>query len=137
LQNWNISKENYSYIINYDLPGKESDDCEITLFLMDKSNSDYSYEVKSASGDIGKGKYFGINKTIRWNWDKDFKGSIDNNNLYLMLKLESSGGGIKWYYWVGAAVLGGTAALLLSGKKDSGGSSNSNSIPAPPSRPGN
>ena len=137
LQNLKISKENYFYIINYDLPGKESDDCEITLFLMDKSNSDYSYEVKSASGDIGKGKYFGINKTIRWNWDKDFKGGIDNNNLYLMLKLESSGGGIKWYYWVGAAVLGGTAALLLGGKKDSGGSSNSNSIPAPPSRPGN
>jgi PEGA domain len=137
LNNLKLSRENDLYIVNYDLPGKESDDCEITLFLMDKANPDFSYEIKSANGDIGKGKYYGINKTIKWNWVRDFKGGIDNNNLYLFLKYEKSGGGIPWYVWAGGAIAGGVVGVLASGKKGGGGTSSTVAIPTPPVRPGN
>jgi hypothetical protein len=138
VRNARIEENKSNYVIRYDLNGDIEKEYEVKIYLMDKSNVNYEYELKMIKGDVGKGKYAGRDRSAVWNYKDEFTGGIENDNLYLKITAEKIGGGIPWYVWAGGALAGGAAAVLLGGKKDSGGGGSTTvTIPTPPLRPSN
>jgi hypothetical protein len=138
IRNARIEDSKDGYIIRYDLNGDIEKEYEVKIYLMDKGNIKYEYELKLVKGDVGVGKFGGRDRKVVWNFNDEFKGGIDNDNLYLKITAEKIGGGIPWYVWAGGALAGGAAAVLLGGKKDSGGGGSTTvTIPTPPLRPSN
>ncbi len=132
-----LSRQGNRYTILFDVIGEPTDNFEIELYLMDKSNKSFERKLKQLTGAFGTGKFSGTGKILIWDFEKEINGGLDNNNLYLKLVVEKASGGIPWYVWAGGVVAGGVAAVLLGGKKDNGGGTTSVSIPVPPARPSN
>jgi hypothetical protein len=138
VRNARIEENKSNYVIRYDLNGDIEKEYEVKIYLMDKGNTKYEYELKLVKGDVGTGKFGGRDRKVVWNFNDEFKGGIDNDNLCLKITAEKIGGGIPWYVWAGGALAGGAAAVLLGGKKDSGGGGSTTvTIPTPPLRPSN
>jgi hypothetical protein len=138
LHNVRAEEDNGKYNIRYDLDGDLEKDYEVKIYLMNKKDMNYEYQLNMISGDAGKGKFAGTGRKVVWNYEDEFKGGVDNDGLYFKITAEKIGGGIAWYVWVGGIAAGGAAAVLLGLKKDSGTGGNTGStaaIPTPPARP--
>ena len=58
--------------IYYDIKGEEGEEYDITLYLLNEDDPDYRYEPELITGDIGEVKYFGLDKKIVWDVQKEF-----------------------------------------------------------------
>jgi len=123
-------------LVHYDLLGESDDEYEIKLILIQKSGA-VTFEAKSVSGDIGKGKFAGVDKKIVWRVEEDLTGTLSGDDYALELQVEKLGGGIAWYiYALGAALGVGVAAILVGSKGGEGDDPSSPSvIGSPPGRP--
>ncbi|MFH2029513.1 MAG: hypothetical protein ABIJ40_02660 [Bacteroidota bacterium] len=122
-------------IIRYDLNGAPDEDYEVSLVMKSKTDSKIEHTPKFISGDIGEGKFYGRDRQIVWNFDQEFGGGLDNDDLFIEITAEEVGWGFWGYSWRGgiATAIGAAAYILLTGKTDqpTGGS-----IPQPTARPG-
>jgi len=136
--------------ITYELDGDVTKEYEVSA-TMRNINDGSVYSLSSANGDIGKGNFSGSNRTIYWEYGKDYEiipNTTDfefnvianevvpitqnNNNSRNNTKKES--GGSTWYYYVGGAVaVIVVLALTVFGNKDK--DDGGDEIPAPPTRP--
>ena len=104
--------------IKYDLDGEDTDEYKIDCFLKDEQEPNFNYKLISVKGDIGKGKFVGKNRTIKWNYLDEFPNGLSGDSFYFLVTVEEITSGFGWYYYVGAAALtGGVAAALLMGKE--------------------
>lgn len=140
VENVRFELEGGKVVIYFDLKGEHGEKYDISIFLLNDDDPGYRHEPEFVSGDIGEVEYFGIDKKIIWDIDKEFPEGLEGEGFYFEVIAEEAGGGIAWYYFVGAAVLGGSAAVLLSGGTESAnGTTNgasTNDIADPPARPG-
>lgn len=126
--------------ITFTLTPITEDEYEISSVLKRTSDASFQYTPENMTGDIGEGKYAGINRKIIWNVTDQEMKLFDGDDYYFEVtakKIESSGG-IPWYYYVGTAAVGGAvAAVLLGGSDDKSSSTTTTttSFAPPPGRP--
>lgn len=139
VENVRFELEGDKVAIYFDLKGEHGEKYDISLFLLNDDDPGYRHEPEFLSGDIGEVEYFGIDKKIVWDIDKEFPEGLEGEGFYFEVIAVEAGGGIAWYYFVGAAVIGGSAALLIGGSESTNGTTNgtpANDIADPPARPG-
>ena len=107
-------------LIYYTIKGDPEKEYEVDVVL--KRSGDPSFELipVEMSGDIGKGRFAGSQKTIIWHIKPEEEGKLEGEDFYFEVTAnEIKEGGFPWG-WVlgGAAVAGGAAAyFILSGDK--------------------
>jgi hypothetical protein len=122
-------------LIYYTIKGDTDKEYEVDVVL--KRTSDPSFEMvpERMTGDVGKGKFAGSQKTIIWHIQPEEEDKLQGEDFYFEVTASViKEGGFPWG-WVlgGAAVAGGAAAyFILSGGKDS---ETVNNLPEPPGRP--
>ena len=122
-------------IIIYDLDAPTDQEYDVQAVLHDEGNPSFAFVPEAVTGDVGKGKFVGIGKQIRWKYRKDFPSGLQGERYYFEIIVERAGGGMSWLLLgLGAAAAGGGAALLLFGKKEAG-TPPQQSLPLPPGRP--
>jgi hypothetical protein len=137
LKNVSMDKSTGYIIINYDVDLEDGEKYKISLYLYDELNKK-EIPLKLLSGDIGEGKIVGVNKykkKIIWNYADEFRGGINNNNLYIKIIGEEISGGIPWYIYT---LIGGAAAVYFLQDKIGEIINTPKHLPAyPPDRPFN
>jgi hypothetical protein len=139
VRNVNLEINEEIAIITYDLIAKSGESYEVVASLVKDGDPNYRVPVKSATGDIGEGKFAGLQRRIQWDWKKDlpkdFTGGSEYSIEVTATHLEEGGGGSWVYYVLGGALIAGGAAALAGGKKN-GGESSTASSPLPSNPPG-
>jgi len=121
-------------VVTYELVAPASESYEVNLVLLREGNASFRVPVRSASGDIGEGKHPGAARQVRWEYAKDYAGTLAGDGYYFEITVTKvSGSNLLYYIGLGGlAVVGGAVALLAGGKKSGATTSE---LPAPPGRP--
>jgi hypothetical protein len=125
-------------VVTYELVAPASESYEVSLVLLKEGNASFKVPVRSASGDIGEGKFSGTSRQVRWEYAKDYAGELAGDGYYFEITVTKvSGSNLLYYIGLGGlAVVGGAVALLAGGKKaETSTSSTSSELPTPPGRP--
>ena len=126
-------------IITYDLVAQFGETYEIVAALVKEGDPKFRIPLKSATGDIGQGKFAGNGRRIQWEYKKDLPKDFIGGSEYsveVTATLVEEGGGGAWVYYVlgGALIAGG--AVVLAGSKKSGEVQTTTPLPStPPGRP--
>lgn len=127
-------------IISYDLIGEADATYEVAAALVREDDPNFRILVKSATGDIGQGKFAGLQRRIQWEWKKDLPKNFASDANYAIevtaKRVEEGGGGSWIYYVLGAAVIGGGAYALLGGGSGNNPSQTPTSTSLPSTPPG-
>ncbi|RPI73185.1 MAG: hypothetical protein EHM47_06620 [Ignavibacteriales bacterium] len=121
-------------LIHYSIKGEQENEYEVEVVL--KRTGDPSFELvpDEMSGDIGKGKFAGSQRTIVWHITPEEEAQLEGEDFYFeVTALEIKEGGFPWGWVVGGAAAAGGAALyfILSGDKEE----TTSNLPGPPGRP--
>ena len=102
-------------IVFYDLQGPEGGDYTVKLLLKRKQDPSFQYAPRTLTGDVGQGRFAGINRQITWDIQKEFQEGLEGADYYFVVEAEmiSSRTSILWYIGGGAAIVAGVAVLLL------------------------
>jgi hypothetical protein len=124
-------------IITYDLVAQSGETYEVVASLVKEGDPNFRVPVKSATGDIGRGKFAGLQRRIQWDWKKDlpkdFTGGPEYSIEVTATRVEEGGGGSWVYYVLGGVLIAGGAAALAGG----GGGGETPSTPSSSALPGN
>jgi hypothetical protein len=106
-------------VITYNLAGDPQAEYEIEVILLSEKDPDFELTLRIVSGDVGKGKFAGEGRTIKWNFGADFpEVAVGQHYKFKLIVSKVTGGGIPWYVYAGGSVLvGGLAILLVSKEK--------------------
>ena len=140
VQNVNLEIRQEIAIITYDLVSSDTDTYEISAALVKEGDSRFRIPVRSATGDIGQGKFGGTRRQIQWEWrkdlPKDFKGGSEYSVEVSATRIEGGGGSSWLYYVLGGALIAGGVVVLVGGKKSGDQSTGTTPLPStPPGRP--
>lgn len=133
VRNVYFDTKNGDVVLYYDLRGDRDEDYEVVLLIKDKNDPEYVFKPKHLIGDIGEGKYAGLQRRILWNIFNDLPNGLIGNNYYIDLAVEEVGS--NWFYYVGGAVVGGVVAVLTLFSSESSSSDSDGQIANPPDRP--
>lgn len=128
-------------VITFDLIAPYGETYDIIAALIKQGDPTFRIPVKSATGDIGRGKFGGTNRQIQWDWKKDLPSDFAGGPEYsieITATVVAEGGGGWLYYVLGGAVVAGGVIVLAGGKKSGGGgqqSAGSVTLPLPPGKP--
>ncbi len=127
-------------IITYDLLSSDTDSYEVSAALVKEGDSNFRIPVRSATGDIGKGKFAGTRRQIQWEWRKDLPKNFTGGSEYSVevsaTRIEGGGGSSWLYYVLGGALIAGGVVVLAGGKKAGAESVSTSPLPtSPPGRP--
>jgi hypothetical protein len=129
-----LTSEN-EVLITYNLVGDPKADYEVEVILLSEKDPDFELELKTLSGDVGKGKFAGEGRRVRWNVAADFPHAMTGEKYKFKLVVSRvTGGGIPWYVYAGGSVLVGGLAVLLTSKKEEPPPAPERTIPFPPER---
>ena len=131
---WRIEGE-IVYIM-YDLVGSPDIECEVSVVLLREGFPDFRVVPQTVSGHVGKGKFVGERRQIRWDFKMDVPGGLEGEDYYFEIVIKEVTASNTWLYLsVGAAAVVGGALFLLKGKSTAGGTSTPAELPGPPARP--
>ncbi len=128
-------------VITFDLIAPYGETYDIIAALIKQGDPTFRMPVKSATGDIGRGKFAGTNRQIQWVWKKDLPSDFAGGPEYSIEITASAvveGGGGWLYYVLGGAVVAGGVIVLAGGKKSGGEAQQSVvsvGMPPPPGKP--
>ena len=120
-------------VIVYNLRGIKGVEYDVDLYLIWGTIN--RLKLEKATGDIGRGIFPGMGKTIHWDMKSELTSPIEGMAYHFELDLRpSSGGGLAWYWYAGGAavVAGGIAILVIKPAPGGGGDLVHPSIPLPP-----
>ncbi len=140
VENVNLEIRQDIAIITYDLISPNTDTYEVSAALVKEGDVSFRIPVKSATGDIGKGKFGGTKRQIQWEWrkdlPKDFIGGSEYSVEVSATRIEEGGGSSWLYYVLGGALVAGGVVLLTGGKKSAETAIGTAPLPTtPPGRP--
>jgi hypothetical protein len=123
-------------VVFYDLQGPEGGDYVVKLLLKRKQDPSFQYAPRSLTGDVGQGRFAGVNRQISWDIQKEFQEGLEGADYYFVVEAEmiSSRTSILWYIGGGAAIIAGVAAFLL-GKGAETATAAADVFPKPIGRP--
>ena len=138
VRNVNLEIREDIAIITYDLIASFSETYEVNAALIKEGDASFRIPVKNATGDIGKGKFAGLKREIRWEWRKDLPKDFAGGTEYsieISPSLVSEGGGSwLWYVLIAGAVAGGI--VVATSKKSTDTNVTITPLPtSPPARP--
>jgi len=123
-------------VITYDLVANSDVTYDISIVLRRDSDASFNVAPKTLSGAIGKGKYAGVGREIRWEYKKDIPGGLQGNDYhfeFLVQTIKEEGGSNLWYYLAaGAVVVGGGVVYALVNGKSSTTATSSTGLPEAP-----
>lgn len=123
-------------LIYYTIKGDVEKEYDVDVVLKRTSVPSFELVPEEMSGDIGTGKYAGVQRTIIWHIKPEEQEKLDGDDFYFEVTATEieEGGGFPWLYVVGgAAVAGGVAAYFILKKDENGGETTN--LPMPPGRP--
>lgn len=123
-------------VITYDLVANPELVYDVNIVLKRESIKDFKLVPKSVSGDVGKGKFAGTKRVIRWEYKKDMGDVLKGDDYHFEFAVfKEEGINTVWYYVIAGVVGGGAAASLLFKTKPASGSGGSSAVelPAAPS----
>jgi hypothetical protein len=139
VRNTHLEIEKDIAIITYDLVAKFGETYEVIAVLVKEGDPKFRIPLKSATGDIGEGKFAGNNRRIQWDFRKDLPKDFTGGPEYsveVTAKLVEEGGGSWVYYILGGALIAGGVVVLVGGKKSGEQSTVSTPLPStPPGKP--
>jgi hypothetical protein len=104
-------------VITYNLVGDPKAEYEVEVILLSEKDPDFELTLKIVSGDVGKGKFAGEGRTIKWNFGVDFpEVAVGQHYKFKLIVSKVTGGGIPWYVYAGGSVIVGGLAILLTSK---------------------
>jgi hypothetical protein len=123
-------------LIHYSIKGDPAKEYDVEVVLRRTGDPSFELIPQEMSGNIGKGKFAGSQKTIIWHIKPEEEDKLEGEDFYFEVTADeiSEGSGFPWV-WVlgGAAVAGGAAAyFILSGDESDNPTTN---LPGPPGRP--
>lgn len=71
VRNINLDLQENIATITYDLIARLDGTFDVAAFLTKEGDPTYRIPIKSATGDIGRGKFAGLGRKIQWEWKKD------------------------------------------------------------------
>ena len=120
-------------IITYDLTADPEMEYDLAITLRRDSDKNFKVVPRSVTGAVGKGKFAGAKREIRWEYRKDVSQGLSGDDYYFEFSVSpiqpAKGTGFLTY----AAIVGGigavavAAVLVLSGSKTS-----TSQLPEPP-----
>jgi hypothetical protein len=122
-------------IITYDLVANPELVYDVNIVLKRESDKEFKLVPKSVSGAVGKGKFAGTKREIRWEYKKDVGDVLSGDDYHFDFAVfKEEGISTVWYYVIAGVVGGGAAASqLFRAKQASGGGSPTVGLPVPPS----
>jgi hypothetical protein len=126
-------------VVTYDLVAKFGETYEVVASLVKEGDSNFRIPLKSATGDIGVGKFAGNGRRIQWDFSKDLPSDFAGGSEYSVevtaTWVEEGGGGSWVYYVLGGALIAG-GVVYLTRPKPAESSTTTTSLPSsPPGRP--
>ena len=126
-------------IVTYDLVAKFGETYEVVASLVKEGDPKFRIRLKSATGDIGVGKFAGNGRRIQWEFSKDLPSDFAGGSEYSVevtaTRVEEGGGGSWVYYVLGGALVAG-GVVFLTRPKPAESSTASTPLPStPPGRP--
>ena len=129
-------KNDSEMIITYDLDGKADSKVELKIYLLSSDNPNFKIEVKTASGDIGEGKFLGKGRKVIWKIYSDYPDIEEEKEFYfnLVANYVEEDKGWPWYYYAGGGiVVAAVVAVVALGSSNEEAPQNGG-FPLPPSR---
>ncbi|MGE5498333.1 MAG: hypothetical protein ACM3Q2_09695 [Syntrophothermus sp.] len=132
-----FESEDGHIVIHYFLHGDPGKEYDVNAVVKKQNDPSFELVPENTTGDVGKGKFAGKERTIIWNIAKNEEEKIGEDDFFLEITADEAGTGIGWYWYLlgGAAAAGGTAAVLLLTKKDDTKKTNGETLAVPPGRP--
>lgn len=125
LENFLWHVEGNVAVITYDLLGDPAVTYDVSITLRRLSDTGFQVIPRSLTGSIGKGKFAGRGREIRWEFKQDVSQELEGSDYVFDLEInivqEWWGGNTLYYVAAGLGVAGGVAAILLGGKKGDSG----------------
>jgi hypothetical protein len=108
LANINPTWEDDAVVITYSLIAPLDKTYEVRLIMQRESDSTFQYFPKTVTGDIGKGKFAGEGRKIRWAHKQDASKGFAGDDYYFVITVKKAGGRKAWLYsTLAATALGG------------------------------
>jgi hypothetical protein len=121
-------------LVHYSIKGDPAKEYDVDVVLKRTGDSSFELVPDEMSGDVGKGKFAGSQRTIIWHIKPEEEAKLEGEDFYFeVTAVEITSGGFPWG-WVlgGAAVAGGAAAYFILSKDKTEDPVN---LPIPPGRP--
>jgi hypothetical protein len=124
-------------LITYSLSGSASESYEVSLVLLKEGSPSFRIPVRSASGDIGEGKFSGDSRQVKWEFARDYPSGLSGEGFYFEITVNKvTKSNLLLYLGLGGlAIAGGAAAVLLGGKGGGETTTARTELPFPPTRP--
>jgi hypothetical protein len=123
-------------VITYELAVSLDKTYDIHVVLRRRGDRNFWFVPEATEGDVGRLKYTGGWRWIRWDYKKDFGDGFIGEDYYFQINATEipDGGGISWWvYAVGGAAVAVVGAILLLNRD-----AEPDVLPEPPNvRPGN
>ncbi len=130
--------EHGEVLVTYDLFGQSDRTFRVSLELRKRGNPSYKYIPRAVRGDVGVGKFAGIDRRIVWSIDQEFPGGLPGSDYFFEVKAERikphSGIGFLTVVGTGVAVAAAAAAYFVLSNLGTHGTMPA-ALPAPPGRP--
>lgn len=128
--------EGDTVVITYNLLAPLDKTYEVRLVMQRESDSTFKFFPKTVSGDIGKGKFAGKGRKIRWAHKQEAAQSFMGDDYYFVIVIKKTGSRKAWLYsTLAATVLGGAGYALKDKIFSSTDSPRPTELASPPKRP--
>ena len=111
-------------VITYDLPADPELTYDVGIVMTREGDAIFRVVPKTVTGAIGKGKFAGLKKVIRWDYRKDVAAglSADDYQFDFSVQVVKEGSNTIWYILgVGLVGAGGAVAYQFLKNKDGAG----------------
>lgn len=127
-------------VITFDLVADANLEYDISIVLKRERDVSFKLVPRTVGGSIGKGKFAGSRREIRWDYKKDVPQGLYGDDYvfeFVIHPITNTGGSNVWLYLIGGAtVVGGVVAIIFKPWDITGGEQSG--LPDPPkSRPQN
>lgn len=129
VKNVTFNLQNNAIHLIYDLIGSSNSKYNISIQLLRKSDSTFSFVPEQVSGDIGDGIRPGIKRKIVWDIQNELKVKLKGNDYFFKINAEYVEESSSWYYYLGGALATGAITWVIIPPKEE------KKIADPPGRP--
>ncbi|MBM4162093.1 MAG: hypothetical protein FJ217_13480 [Ignavibacteria bacterium] len=114
VQNVRFDVEGTRIVVRFDVQGPLDREYTVKMLLRREGNPSFVHVPRLVVGDLGEGKFAGLNRQITWDILKEFPDGLEGDDYYFVVDVELIKPASKLIWWIGggAAVVGGAVLLL-------------------------
>ncbi|PIS27100.1 MAG: hypothetical protein COT43_12095 [Candidatus Marinimicrobia bacterium CG08_land_8_20_14_0_20_45_22] len=116
--------------IRYNLNGNPKVKYQVSVVLLRRDQPDFQLVPKKVMGDVGRGKFAGQNRSIKWDFSDELQLGANIADYYFQVTAKPVKNRTLLYGGIGSAIIVGTVVAILIGVEPEG-----KPIDLPPTRP--